>query len=166
MLPNQNESPPLPPSTPNEITIDTLDDTGIEQNIIFNELIKSYKQMKYVSEEIPELINKIRAKGIKVIIATDNMDMFERFAVPAMKLNELFDGVLVSCNLKFMKGDIKNNSIPFFDEYLNKHNLDYKDVVLLDDRIEDKGAYNKLGLQVIQITGHEKLISVLKEFAS
>lgn len=142
------------------------EDSGVDQEIILKELAESCKQMKYVADEIPELINKIKAKGIKAVIATDNMDTFERFTIPAMKLEELFDDFLISHSLRLLKGDLQENSIPFFDEYLNKHNLTYRDTVLLDDCIDETGTYDKLGLKIIQITSPEKLINVLKEYAS
>lgn len=149
-----------------DVTKILSEDSGVNQEIILNELAESCRQMKYVSEEIPELINKIKDKGIKVVIATDNMDTFERFTIPAMKLEELFDDFLISHSLKLLKGDLQENSIPFFDEYLNKHNLTYQDTVLLDDCIDDTGTYDKLGLQIIQITSPEKLVDVLKEYAA
>lgn len=83
------------------------------------------------------------------MIATDNMDTFERFTIPAMKLNELFDDFLISHSLKVLKEDIQENSISFFDEYLNKNKLTYQETVLLDDCIEKTGTYDKLGLNII-----------------
>ncbi len=142
------------------------EDSGVPQEIILNELAESCRQMKYVSDEIPGLIDEIKSKGIKVVMATDNMDTFERFTMPAMKLKESFDGFLISYSLKFLKGNTTENSIPFFDEYLNKHNLNYQDTVLLDDCLDDTGIYNRLGLRIIQITSPEKLIAVLREYAS
>jgi phosphoserine phosphatase len=141
-------------------------DSGVAQDIILDELAESCRQMKYVSDEIPELINKIRNKNIKVVVATDNMDTFERFTMPAMKLNELFDDFLISYSLKLLKRDIQENSIPFFDEYLNKNSLTYQDTVLLDDCIDDSGTYDKLALKIIQITSTDRLVRVLKEYAS
>ena len=142
------------------------EDSGVAQDIILNELAESCRQMKYVSEEIPELINKIKNKGIKVVIATDNMDTFERFTIPSMEIGNLFDDFLISCKLKVLKEDIQEDSIPFFDNYLNKYNLSYQDAVLLDDCIDTTGVYNKLGFQIIEITSSNKLIEILKEYAS
>lgn len=142
------------------------DDSGVSQDIILNELVESCRQMQYVSEEIPELINKIRNKGIKMVIATDNMDTFERFTVPSMRLKDIFDDFLISHSLRVLKGDVQENSIPFFDGYLNKNNLTYMETVLLDDCADYTGVYDRLGLQIIQITSPEKLVNVLKEYAS
>jgi len=142
------------------------DDSGVSQDIILNELVESCRQMQYVSEEIPELINKIRNKGIKMVIATDNMDTFERFTVPSMRLKDIFDDFLISHSLRVLKGDVQENSIPFFDGYLNKNNLTYMETVLLDDCADYTGVYDRLGLQIIQIISPEKLVNVLKEYAS
>jgi len=99
------------------------------------------------------------------VIATDNMDTFERFTVPSMRLKDIFDDFLISHSLRVLKGDVQENSIPFFDGYLNKNNLIYMETVLLDDCADYTGAYDRLGLQIIQITSPEKLVNVLKEYA-
>jgi len=141
-------------------------DSGVPKEIILHELAESCYQMKYVSNDIPKLIKKIKSKGIKVVIATDNMDTFERFTIPSMEIGNLFDDFLISCKLKVLKEDIQEDSIPFFDNYLNKYNLSYQDAVLLDDCIDTTGVYNKLGFQIIEITSSNKLIEILKEYAS
>jgi FMN phosphatase YigB (HAD superfamily) len=151
--------------TSEDMTQILSENSGVPQDIILNELAESCRNMKFVSDEIPELINKIKSKEIKVVIATDNMDTFERFTIPAMKLEELFDDFLISHSLELLKGDVQENSISFFDEYLNKHNLNYQDVVLLDDCVDDTGTYDRLGLSIIQIASPEKLVNVLKEYA-
>ena len=100
------------------------------------------------------------------MIATDNMDTFERFTVPSMRLKDIFDDFLISHSLRVLKGDVQENSIPFFDGYLNKNNLTYMETVLLDDCADYTGVYDRLGLQIIQIISPEKLVNVLKEYAS
>ncbi len=74
----------------------------------------------------------------KCVIATDNMDTFTRFTVPALRLSEHFDGILNSFERGVLKQDIDEQNpdrIPFFDEYLREYNLQCEDVVLTDDCI-------------------------------
>ena len=51
-------------------------DTGIDKDLIFSELEISCKSMEFCHPQIPEIINQLREKGYKVVIATDNMDTF------------------------------------------------------------------------------------------
>ncbi|MEI6288471.1 MAG: hypothetical protein WCP18_02740 [bacterium] len=140
--------------------------SGVPYEVVFNGLKESCAIMKLVSEEIPGLVWQIKAKGIKTVIATDNMDTFSRFTIPALDLTELFDDFLISYNLKLLKGDVQEDSIPFFDGYLKQNSLNYSDVVLLDDCIDMGEVYNRLDFKIIEITGKDKLINVLREYAA
>lgn len=142
------------------------ENTGIDAEIIFDELVESAKNMTFVSEEIPELINSIRAKGIKVVIATDNMDTFNRFTVKSMDLENLFDDILNSYALKAMKGDFENNKSLFFDDFIKRNNLSYAKTVLLDDSTSNSDPLTSLGMKTIQITSPKNLIYNLKYYAS
>ena len=140
--------------------------SGIPFEIIFDGLKESCSVMEFISNEIPQLIKQLKSKGFKVVIATDNMDTFSRFTIPAMKLTNLFDDFLISCDIKSLKGDVEENSIPFFKDYLQQNNLNYNDSILLDDCNDMGDVYNRLGLEIIKITDENKLISILKEYAT
>ncbi len=140
--------------------------SNIPFNVIFDGLKESCSGMEFVSEKIPALIFKIRSKGIKVIVATDNMDTFMRFTVPGMNLLEIFDDFLVSHDIKFLKNEITEDTIPFFDGYLKKNNMGYEEAVLLDDHADMGDTYGKLGLEIIQILGPETLLNSLKKYAA
>lgn len=79
--------------------------SNVPYEVVFEGLKESCTSMKLVSEEIPELIRRIKAKGIKAVIATDNMDTFSRFTIPALELTELFDDFLISYDLKLLKSE-------------------------------------------------------------
>jgi hypothetical protein len=141
------------------------EETTFSESDIFNDLKESCAVMEFVDPEIPELIKKIRARGIKVVLATDNMDCFSRFTVPALKLKELFDDVLVSCDTKILKVEVRESCIPFFKKFLTENNLKYSDTVLLDDSDWFAEAYEALGLPVTVIENKEKLLAVLRGYA-
>lgn len=138
---------------------------GLSSKILEEELIISCKNQSYVDPVVPKLIGEVKNKGIKVVIATDNMDTFRNYTVPSMNLETLFDDLLISCELKTLKGDHDEDSIPFFNQYLSKNDLTYKDVVLLDDCTDETGVYEKLGLKINQITSSKVLVSLLKAYA-
>jgi len=152
--------------TSKEITDIISTDVGLSSEILHDELSTSCRQQSFVDFNIPDLINKIQKKDIFVVIATDNMDTFRKCTVPSMNLENIFDDILISHELGLLKEDHDEKSIPFFDEYLSKHDLDYSDAVLLDDCTDDTGVYDKLGLNIIQITGPEILLNSLKKYAS
>ena len=153
------------------ITVDEIvqrisNGTGISPDVIMNELRHSCEIMKFCIVDIEELIGDIRNKGMLVVIATDNMDTFTRFTVPALKLNDTFDGVLNSHDLKCLKDETDPKaSIPFFDDFLTSHDLTYADAILLDDSPDSSGKYEKLGFERILIDGPDTLQKTLEILA-
>jgi FMN phosphatase YigB (HAD superfamily) len=140
--------------------------TGLDQSIIFDELKKSCENMQFVSSKISQLITSIRKKGIKVGIATDNMDTFLRFTVPAMNLSNLFDDFLVSSSLGFLKKDHKNSKPYFFQKFLIEKKLDYSDLLLIDDSSDINELYEKVGLKVLNIKNSKNLENILIKYAA
>ena len=126
--------------------------TDISHTLILKQLEEGCRNMVLVPDGIIDLIQKAHHQGINCVIATDNMDTFREYTIPSMKLEDVFDDFLISNELETLKFDVdkKNRKIPFFDKYLKKHDLKYKDVVLLDDCVDD-GFYNNVGFKIVQI---------------
>jgi FMN phosphatase YigB (HAD superfamily) len=135
---------------------------GYSKETVLKDLAESCEKMKIVNEEVLEIIAKLRKKGIKCVIATDNMDTFLKYTRPAMNLDKHFDDFLVSFDQKILKFDVRNNSVPFFDDYLKNNNLLYQDVLLIDDCIDKSGTYEKLGFEILQIFSPEDFVNKLK----
>lgn len=150
-----------------EIVLEEMSkDTGIDSRIIMDELSHSCEIMTFCFAGIEDLIEKIRKKGILVAVATDNMDTFNRFTVPALKLGTIFDAVLNSHEIGRLKDDSEpSDKILFFDNFLESHNLSYGDCILLDDSPDSSGKYKKLGFTRELIDGPEKLKRILESFA-
>ncbi len=154
-----------------EITVDDIvesmnKDTGISKKMIIDELKHSCENMTFCFAGIEDLINKIRERGILVIIATDNMDTFDKFTVPALKLDLLFDDILNSYTLGHLKDESDpSDSILFFDDFLKSHNLRYEDSLLLDDSPDSSGKYEKLGFERKLIDSPQALERILKSLA-
>lgn len=140
--------------------------TGINSDLIFKELKESCENMKYVSLKIPQLITTIREKGIKVGIATDNMDTFKRFTIPAMSLDLIFDDILISSEIGFLKNDLKNNELYFFKSFLKEKRVSYSDLILVDDSTDTNRIYKKAGLNVINVKNVNELENVLTKYAT
>ena len=137
--------------------------TGVDSGMILDELQRSCEEMRYSIDDLEDIVRRVRANGIEVVIATDNMDTFSRFTVPAMRLDTVFDGILNSYDTGYLKDDNHpEDSIPFFDEYLARHGWNYADAILLDDSPDKSGKYKRLGFERVLIDSPEVLEVELK----
>lgn len=118
------------------------EDIGESKDFLKEELIKSCETLDVCSKSL-DLIQKIREGGTKVVLASDNMDIFRKYTVPALKLEQYFDDLLLSNELGCLKSDLyadadnveikKEKSSPFFGDYVNKNGFGYSQTVLIDD---------------------------------
>lgn len=107
---------------------------NLDYNLIFREFIFSCQCMQFVSEEIVDLVSRLRARGIKVVIATNNVDSFSRWTVPGMGLNEIFDGIINSFDMKALKWDVdQGGQSLFFADFLHTHYIRPGESALIDD---------------------------------
>lgn len=137
---------------------------ALDQDTILRELRESCQSMVFVTNEIPTLIQQIRSKGPKVVIATDNMDTFSRWTTPALKLSEHFDGVLNSANVKALKSDLdpSGNSL-FFKDYLEENHLSPQECLIIDDSQNNQGPLSSFGINYHLIEPGTGLVPKLRE---
>jgi FMN phosphatase YigB (HAD superfamily) len=96
--------------------------------------------MQLISENSLNLVTALRSKGIKVVIATDNMDTFHRWTVPSLRLDSYFDHILSSFELRALKADTDEQGRSlFFTSYLKSNAIDPGESLLLDDSDEAFG---------------------------
>ncbi|NQV88011.1 MAG: HAD family hydrolase [Parcubacteria group bacterium] len=138
--------------------------TGIKYEIILSTLKESCMNMRLANDRVLPVVQEIRDMGVSVVIATDNMDTFRRFTVSSLGLENYFDNFLVSNELQVVKYQTEQNAIPFFDDYLKKNSLTYKDVVLLDDCDDKTGVYKKLGFKIELVDSPSSLLNILKKY--
>jgi beta-phosphoglucomutase-like phosphatase (HAD superfamily) len=81
--------------------------TSLSPHFVLKELITSCQSMQLIDPALAPLVQSLRRQGIRVVIATDNMDTFLRWTAPALNLQQLFDGILCSHPL----GTLKNDSL-------------------------------------------------------
>lgn len=131
------------------------------------DLAESCRAMTLNSDETLPLVTKLRERGIQCVIATDNMDVFKKYVVPALKLNEHFDDVLVSFDQKALKFDASQDtkSLPFFENYLQSKGLRYSEALLLDDRRDESGIYEELGFDIFRVEDSRGLLDKMNEIA-
>lgn len=139
---------------------------GMNYETVFGELVTSTAKMKFADFRIQEILKRIRKKGTKLVIATDNMDTFRRFTIPGMKLYDLFDDFLISNELRCFKYHIKDGKLPFFENFLKLKKLTYKEVILIDDSVEKTGHFEKIGFRIKYIKDKNDLLNHLNEYVS
>lgn len=128
-------------------------------------LIKSCENMKFDSDDYLPLLQKIRQKGIKVVIATDNMDVFKEYVVPAMQLDKYFDAIISSAETGYVKKDVIGDKMLFFYDYLQKQNCAYHEAIMLDDITNTIELCKRFGMNGQVIEKPEDLLNKLREIA-
>ena len=120
---------------------------GLPYEELMHHFIFSCENM-IISEEVLDLIDQTREEGIKVVIATDNMDSLDRWTSEALRLNEHFDWILNSYYLKSRKGqfDEEGKSL-FFDDFLAENNLMPENTILIDDSEDKGGNLSRYGIE-------------------
>jgi FMN phosphatase YigB (HAD superfamily) len=98
------------------------------------ELERSCREMRLADESLRPLLARIRAGGTRVVIATDNMDTFPRWTVPALGLRDAVDDILDSWTLGVLKGDTDTSGrSAFFAPWLRANGIAPSETILFDD---------------------------------
>jgi len=92
-------------------------------------LIESVKKMK-LNENLINFYQKQRLNGTKVCIMSDNMDIFTEISIQHFHLNQYFDKIYNSADLKQLKGD-KNCELA--KRIANEFGFEHKDILAIDD---------------------------------
>lgn len=140
--------------------------TGIDYNQALDGLIASCRAM-VVPEATLAAVAALRARGTRVVIATDNMDTFWRWTVPSLGLTQRFDAILSSAALGAHKWetDDAGRSL-FFQPFLDRAGIGPRESILLDDSAEAANIVEGFGIDYRQITSSEQLVEVLAALAT
>ena len=107
---------------------------------------------------VPKLVlEKIRLLGdnFTTILITGNMDCFDRFTVPALKLDSYFDLISNSYNKKQLKDD---NNGELFLRYADQFNANIEDSFVIDDSENVCNVFEGLGGVAKLITPEKDII--------
>jgi FMN phosphatase YigB (HAD superfamily) len=140
------------------------DVTGLLYEELITELQHSCENMVFIDEDLIHSIQKIRDKGIGVVVATDNMDTFSRWTAPALKLDDYFDGTLLSVDRGALKAYVSaDGTSPFFNHFFLSTGIKPNETVLLDNS-PDNRAVESFGMKFLQVTDKTPLSSRLLQF--
>jgi len=139
----------------------TAGNLGLAAADLLADLKDSCRCFEFDDPASVDAIRALRAQGIKVVLATDNMDAFSRWTVPALHLGGIFDAILDSASLGVLKDDRVGGHSPFFGPWLTDHRIAPSEAVLIDDSPPASAA--AIGLQLGLVKHPSKLVSVLTQ---
>lgn len=99
----------------------------------------------HIEKNILNMFCQLRHQFYLVLI-TGNMDCFDRFTVPALKLHDYFDAIVNSYNEKQLKNDKDGES---FLKYLHGN---IRDALLLEDSEKNCATFETLGGTAYRVT--------------
>jgi len=139
---------------------------GIDPVLALEGLEASCRGMRFLSDDILPMVEALRARGVRVGIATDNMDTFTRWTVPALGLDRWFDPILNSSDLGAVKsGPLAGGRHPFFSDMLDGLEPGTQ-VYLVDDGGKTAPVAEAIGVTFCHVTPERDVVAWLQEIAS
>ncbi|MEI6553255.1 MAG: HAD family hydrolase [bacterium] len=126
---------------------------GLDYKYLWNLFVKDCQTMQ-VDEMVLSKIMELK-KDYKIILVTDNMDCFDRFTIPALKLNEYFDEVVNSFNERTSKNE---NEGQLFSEVIERLGSTLSESILMDNSEKTCEIFNNLGGTSCLVTKEKPLI--------
>jgi hypothetical protein len=154
--------------TSEDVLAEVCRGTDVDLAFALQTLQESCQQMRLVSEAVPQAVGALRAKGLKVVIATDNMDTFQRWTVPSLRLDTLFDDILCSFDLHALKDEVdQDGRSRFFGDYLQRQRIGWGESLLLDDGGAALGAaIRRFGIDYHHIEPGKGVLPALRALAA
>ena len=141
-----------------------LANDSLSTSQITQHFIDGFKHLKIADSKIFALIQEIRRKGCPVLIATDHMDVFGRYAYPLHHLERFFDGYICSAEVGAFKADKdESGRLPFFETYRQAHGLAYPEMALIDNSVWSTDSAKSVGMWAIQIKTPQDVQAALEE---
>lgn len=140
---------------------------GVDPVLALEGLAESCRNMRLISDEILPKVASLRAQGIRVGIATDNMDTFTRWTVPALGMDRLFDPILNSAELGALKNDApdEHGASPFFGEVLADLEPGTR-IFLVDDSVMTAPVVAAHGITFCHVTPERDVVAWLDLLAN
>ena len=113
----------------------------IDYTLLFDNFVSDCKKID-ISEKILNKLKSIKSNYV-LILATGNMDSFDRFTLPNNKyLYNIFDEIHNSFNFGLLK---TTNNGEYFKKIIKKYNLNPKNSYLIDDYNSTCKIFSDLG---------------------
>ncbi|NUJ98048.1 HAD-IA family hydrolase [Candidatus Gracilibacteria bacterium] len=113
-------------------------------------------------EKMLEIVKKLRKKGIKCCIATNQEKYRTQFMRKNMKFGELFDFVFSSAEIAYKKPE--KEFYEFILNYLNKKGIEAEETLFFDDSEKNINEAKKVGINGFFYKNFEEFEEVVKDF--
>lgn len=116
------------------------DDLHIEYQKLWDIFVSDCRTMQVKKEDLIAISNL--RKKYHTILITENMDCFDRFTVPSLKLHDYFDYIVNSYNEKLSKSDVSGT---LFLKIINEKRADLTKSILIDNSENVCAIFSQLG---------------------
>lgn len=131
--------------------------SGLSEDLLWQTFISDCQKM-HIDPETVSLIEKLKDK-YNVVLVTGNMDCFSRFTVPALGLNKIFNHIINSADVGYLKTDYDGKT---FTDCFKQYNIsDVSKSYLLDDSEKTCVLFNKIGGKALKVNSKEDTIGHL-----
>lgn len=113
---------------------------GVDADALWVDFIRDCQTMR-VKQSVFEGLYVLRDR-YRLIMITDNMDCFNRFTVPALRLDHVFHHVANSCDYGLLK---KQDHGRFFKQVAEECHVDLAQSFLLDDCVDTCQVFASVG---------------------
>lgn len=144
--------------TSEEINALLADKIGVDYHTLWRIFVQDCETMHVRADVLAE-IDRLRARYV-TILATGNMDCFNRFTVPALGLASHFDVISNSCNEGLFKTD---NGGALFLRYARAYDVPMASCIVLDDSAEVCAVAENLGGRAFLVTPEHALLYHLRQ---
>lgn len=134
--------------TSEEITDYLSKQTGLNYQKLWLTLVSDCQTMQ-IKPQILESLIKLK-KQFYLVLITGNMDCFDRFTVPSLKLDQYFSKIVNSYNEGHLKTENNGDS---FKKYLKGR---LTDAILIDNSATTCALFGQLGGQALLVTSEQK----------
>jgi len=137
-----------------ELLKERLDEWGWKGSV--DELLKYwFEGEKELDDEVLRAVNKLREKGVKVCLASDNEKYRAEYLLNTVGIKPLFDDTFFSCFVGYTKSEPE-----FFKAIIESLNLKPEEIVYFDDDQKNVDIAKELGIDARFYDS----ISQIKEF--
>ena len=112
-----------------------------------------------IDNQVIEFVKSQREKGVKCFIVTNQEKYRTDYLRKEMGFSQLFDGVFSSAELRCKKPSPKFFELVFLD-LQKKFNFDKKEILFVDNDLENVRAGQKFGFEVLHFNSVKDLISL------
>ncbi|HYF10616.1 MAG TPA: hypothetical protein VD967_03395 [Candidatus Paceibacterota bacterium] len=139
-----------------ELNRKLADELPAEYDMLWKVFVEDCQNMP-IDQSALEHIDRFRVR-FTTILATDNMDCFNRFTVPALGLNRYFDSIVNSYDAGLRKNDEGGR---LFLNLLRQHGSIASESVLIDNSKTTCEIFEKLGGRSLFVTPEQPISSWL-----